>query len=431
MTKQRLANKTTDYQEAKRIARNGDSSERCALASDSETRPEILYYLAEDPDIEVRRRIAENAETPRQADMLLARDESEAVRCVLATKISRLFPEVSATERNVMRRTVLDLLELLADDQTRHVRELVSDALKSAPDVPPHIVRQLAADPYLTVCGPVLEFSPVLTEEDLLEIISSKPVQGALGAISRRASVGELVSDAIAATDDADAIGDLLANPSAQIREETLDGLIDSAPEFEAWHAPLVNRPKLPAKAAQRIAGFVAQSLLSKLRARTDLEEDVLNAVEITVNKRLSEEAKPNSQSNRWVQESAAIENSDVMHPADAEQRVDTLHSQGKLNEKIIADAAAAGDRGFAVAALAKCAGKKLNAVDRIFQMRSSKGIVAICWKADLSMDLAIRLQITVGNIAPGAVLKSVNSPDYPLSEGEMRWQLKFFESDF
>ena len=48
------------YEEAKRLARDGDRRTRHAIASHAGTRPEILYYLAEDPDAEVRRSIAEN-----------------------------------------------------------------------------------------------------------------------------------------------------------------------------------------------------------------------------------------------------------------------------------------------------------------------------------------------------------------------------------
>lgn len=109
--------------------------------------------------------------------------------------------------------------------------------------MPPPLVKQLATDSYLTVCGPVVEYSPALTEEDLLEIIESPPIQGALGAISRRACVGETVSHAISECNDVEAISDLLANPSVQIREETLDSLIEGAPTVTIWHKPLVNRP--------------------------------------------------------------------------------------------------------------------------------------------------------------------------------------------
>lgn len=431
LTKTRAIN-TIDYQDAKRIARDGDMTERCALASRKGTRPEILYYLAEDPDAEVRRRIAENDETPRHADMLLAQDECEEVRSLLASKIGRLFPEVSVTERNVMRRAVLDILEVLAADETERIREILSDTLKDDPNVPPHVVRQLAADPLLTVCGPILEFSPVLTEEDLLELISSKPVQGALSAISRRATVGESVSDAIAESHDSDAIANLLANPSAQIREETLDSLIDGAAAVEAWHKPLVNRPTLPVTAAKRIAGFVAQSLLDTLRQRTDLEADVLDAVADVVSERLQEdtEKKPSepldpSSGKKKKKEKSAIDLTNALEHAQK------LHQSGKLSEKTIGDAAAAGDTAFVVAALSLCSGEDAEVIQRIFDMRSTKGIVSVCWKASMSMELAVRLQFTLGNIAPGAILNSDNSPDYPLSVEEMRWQLEFFKSDF
>ena len=112
-------------------------------------------------------------------------------------------------------------------------------------------------------------------------------MQGALSAISRRTNVVETVSHAIATSDDNCSIAELLANPSAQIREETLDRLVDNAASVTSWHAPLVDRPELPANAAQRIAGFVADSLLDTLRRRTDLTEQVVDAIEIAVNERL------------------------------------------------------------------------------------------------------------------------------------------------
>jgi len=400
------------------VARDGDATARRALASDSETRPEVLYFLAEDPDAEVRRCIADNAQTPRQANMLLALDDSEEVRCVLAGKIGRLFPGISVTERDVMQQAVLDITEVLAADQTKRVRELVSDAIKGLPNVPPHLVRQLATDPYLTVCGPVLEYSPVLTEEDLLEIIESAPVQGALGAISRRASVGETVSHAISESNDVEAISDLLANPSAQIREETLDSLIEGAPSVPIWHKPLVNRPALHLNAAQRIAGFVADSLLDTLRQRTDLEKNVVDAIESVVTDRLNGRTESKLQDIGDDAGSAT----DALHA-----RVLKLIAEGRLTEKFLHDAAVAGDREMVTAGLAACSGLSRDAVENVFEMRASKGIVALCWKSGMSMELAYTLQITLGSIAPSAVLTSNANSDYPLSDKELTWQIEFF----
>ena len=105
----------------------------------------------------------------------------------------------------------------------------------------------------------------MLTDDDLLEIIRAPPPTDALSAISRRAEVAVGVSDAIVATEDEAAITSLLSNASAQIREETLDYLIDSAPGIEAWHEPLVRRLQLPSCAARHLANFVVERLIRSL----------------------------------------------------------------------------------------------------------------------------------------------------------------------
>jgi len=56
-----------------------------------------------------------------------------------------------------------------------------------------------------------------------------------------------------------------LSNDSAQIRESTLNELIERAPDVELWHAPLVGRPKLPKSAELRPANFLADNLLGVL----------------------------------------------------------------------------------------------------------------------------------------------------------------------
>lgn len=96
---------------------------------------------------------------------------------------------------------------------------------------------------------PVLEYSPLLSDEDLLEIIGRNPIRGTLAAIARRQNVSEPVTEAIVESPDRDAVTALLANPSAQIREETLDRIIDAAPDQEPWHTPLVHRGELSVRA--------------------------------------------------------------------------------------------------------------------------------------------------------------------------------------
>ena len=68
-----------------------------------------------------------------------------------------------------------------------------------------------------------MEYSPLLSDEDLLEIIAAGPVQGGLSAVARRSKVDVSIADAIVRANDIPAVAALLGNKNAQIREETLD----------------------------------------------------------------------------------------------------------------------------------------------------------------------------------------------------------------
>ncbi len=414
------------YEEAKRLARHEDPKVRRALAARKDLTPEALYFLSEDPSPEVRQAAAANTTTPGKANLKLAGDADEAVRTDLAEKVAKVVPKLAADARDTLRDTTHEALEILARDQITRVRQILSETLKDVADAPPDVIRTLAQDTELAVAGPVLEFSPVLTDEDLLELIGSGPAQGGLAAISRRAQVHESVAEAVTATDDVEAIADLLANPSAQIREETLDNLIDRAPGIELWHTPLVARPKLPAAAATRLAHFVADNLLGVLQERADLDAETLESVKTVVRQRIGEDMPGDAISGAKAGDSAsaAVDSLTSEAPVAVAQR---LHEAGNLGEMVIAHALDVNDHAFVLAALTVRAGLPEDVVHKVLSARSAKGLVAVAWKAGLSMKLAVAIQQRMARIPPAEVLAPVKGANYPLSEDEMRWQLEFF----
>src|SRR6185295_19477726 len=147
---------------------------------------------------------------------------------------------------------------------------------------------RLASDESLTVSVPLLQHSPVLTDDDLVGIVASTAVEERLQAIARRPTVSPRVADAVAATGSEGAVAALLGNTSAQIREETLDRLIEQAPARPSWHRPLVKRPALPARAMVRLATFVARSLVDELKRRADLDPATASAVSEVMEKRIA-----------------------------------------------------------------------------------------------------------------------------------------------
>lgn len=282
-------NKAISYETARGLARALDPKVRADLARRSDIKSEILYFLADDESPDVRRAIAEKEATLDQANELLVKDADNGVRTGLVAKIARLAPNLNVDEQNQVHQTTHDLMSNLAQDQIAHVRTVLSETLKDVANAPADVIKRLAMDPEIDVAGPVLEFSSVLTDDDLSEIIHSGPASGGLGSISRRHAVGEGVADAIVATNDEDAIAQLIGNASAQIREETLDRLVEQAENVELWHAPLVARPKLSTLAAGRLAQFIANYLLEQLQSRSVFDEDTLSAVTRIVHQRLGE----------------------------------------------------------------------------------------------------------------------------------------------
>ena len=410
---------TLTYDKAKELAAHEDEAVRAELAQRSDVRPEILYFLAEDPSPLVRRLIAENKATPHHADLILARDHDLDVRGGLAEKISRLAPELDPDDQDKVKRMAYEALEVLTRDQVTRVRQILAEALKDVAGAPPEVIRRLAFDIEIVVAGPVLENSPVLTDADLLEIIEKGTAHGRLGFISRRRDVSGDVSQAIAAAGDEEAVALLLANPSAQIREETLDAIIDRAATIESWHAPLVARPKLSDMAAVRLAHFVAANLIEVLAARRDLSPDVLEEVRRVVDERIDAGESGLTPSGAEGEDSATpLEEA----YAEAEQ----LHQAGELTLGYLGRVIRAGTPEPVMAALAVLAGITIMAVQKAVLSQNQKGLVSVAWKAGLTADLAENVQASLLGIDAADVMKATDGGDYPMSEGDMEWQFEF-----
>lgn len=416
------------YEQARELARATNPKVRAGLARRSDIKSELLYFLADDESADVRRAIAENDATPEQANELLVKDADEGVRTGLAAKIARLAPNLNANEQGRIRQSTHAMLRGLAQDQISHVRKVLSEALKDVANAPPDVIKRLAMDPEIDVAGPVLEFSPVLADDDLLEIFHTCPASGGLGLISRRHALGEGVADATVATNDDDAIAQLISNDSAQIREEILDRLIERAESVELWHAPLVARPKLPSKAVGKLAQFVANDLLEQLQALSDLDDDTLSAVTRVVQHRLGDVGQPlgSTTARPAGKNPGEFDFSSGEIPLNL---VNRLHNTGKLNYTVIPTALRSGDGQFVTAALTARSGLPLEVAKKIFTEQSAKGIITLCWKADLSMKLALALQQKMTQILPMEAIGFAEDDKFPLSNDELIWQLKFLVS--
>jgi uncharacterized protein (DUF2336 family) len=397
------------YEEARAALESHAHNARCFLAGRSDVEPEILYYLAGDETVEVRRLVAANPATPHQANKFLTDDHDHEVRCELAKKIGRLVPGLDPHEASRIRDLAIEVMERLARDNLPRVRAILAEEIKSARNVPVHIVKQLAQDLELIVCAPVLEYSPLLSDEDLVEIVAGARVEGSVAAVARRADISAPVSDAVVATFDVSAIAALLANPNAQIREETLDRVVAGAADIEAWHQPVVMRADLSLRAVRRIAGFVGSSLLRILSERSGLDDETATYLNKRVRERIEHDEDP-----------TALESK-------VQATVQDALAHGKLDDEFVVKAAEAGDRRTVAFALAALANVPKAIVDRILVSQSGKAITSLVWRAKLPMRVSVKVQDGIAHLRGVKLLAAREGIHFPLSDEEMSWHLGYF----
>lgn len=423
------ASKKPAYEKAREIAATGNDEERRKLAEHEDLEPEILYYFATDKSPDVRKAVAVNRGTPLQADRILAEDTDEDVRAELATKIGRLVPELDAKENARLAEMVIEILEILARDELPRVRSIIAEEIKNADNVPKSLVRQLAEDLEDIVAAPILEYSPLLNQADLLELLARGMRTRRAIAIAKRRDLDAVVSDALVAKNDLHTIGALVANKSAKISVKAFDVIAEKAEMNKDWHNAMVYRDDLPLRTVLRIASFVSAALMEALIARNQSSKDHVEGLRKVVRDRIERGDLPGIDA---VLPSAAAAQDTGTNAEGAvsdavEQRVKKDREAGVLTEAHLNRQIAKNDAEYVKAALIELSALPSKAVNQMLGTKAAKAVVAIAWKAGLSMDTAIRLQRDFAKVKRDDILRAGADGGYPLSEADLDWYVESF----
>jgi len=380
------------------------------LASRSDAGADVLQYLAVNGGPATRAAVAANISAPAATNRLLASDDNEDVRAELAVKIARLMPGLSERESSHVFALTVETLETLARDAAVRVRAILADEIKTLNCVPRDVVMALARDLDAIVSTPILQYSPLLSDADLVEIIACGQVQETLAAIASRKPLHEDVSDRLVQSLDVPTVAALLVNRDAKIRKETMERIVEQAEEINAWHMPLALRADLSARAIRRIGGFVGASILERLAARNDLSD----ATRVHLNREL----------RARLAQSAVNEQEPHLSPADA---VAAARKEGQLDGLFVEQAAQAGQRELVVAALSVLANVTDQTVKKMLSAGSAKPIIALVWHAHLSMRVAFKIQTFIMKLPARDIMPARGGIGFPISKDEMRWHLNYF----
>jgi uncharacterized protein (DUF2336 family) len=395
--------------EVLRVLEERAQAAQSELAGRTDAGDDVLAFLAREGAPATRRAVAANMAAPAHINRHLADDEEDDVRAELARKIARLMPGLSKREAKHIQDLTIETLERLAADQVPRVRAVLAEEIKHLDNVPVHVIQALARDIEETVCVPILEYSPLLSDADLKEIIAEGKVNIVLTAIARRRPVSASVSDAVVSSLDIPAVAALIANPDAAIRARTLDAIIDQAERISVWQDAVCVRADLSRRAIRRLASFVSTALIELLASRHNLDDETQTHLNRQLRARYDEDDAARARSTSATDE------------------VEAAAKAGRLDDAFIEGAAEAGKREAVVLALSKLAKLSDSITRRMLMTRSAKPITALVWRAGLNMRAAFKIQRFVMKLPTDELLPPRNGTFFPLTEDEMRWHLSYF----
>ncbi len=270
------------------------------------------------------------------ADVLrLKEDPSPTNRTLTGLKVASAFGDKLDGEERAIAEEIFRLM--LRDAETR-VRLALSESLKDNPSIPHDIALGLARD-VAEVASPILKHSEILTDDDLLEIISEHSTAHKI-AVAGRKHVSEGVSEALADTADEEVVATLVANQGAELSEQVLKKVVDAFGDVEMVNTPLAERDWLPISISERLVSLVSESLRDHLVTHHELPGGLASDLVLESRERAT---------------MSLIDND--TKTVDVVTLVNQLAKNNRLTPTIILHAICMGDLVFFEAALAKLCG--------------------------------------------------------------------------
>lgn len=268
---------------------------------------------------------------------LLVREPSPAMRQRICEKIVNGYNSGLYTDNET--RLANEIFRLLLRDTEMKVRLMMADALKSNMQVPHDIIWTLANDRN-EVAAPILQFSHVLSEEDLVTIVRATREHPKLKAIAHRETLSKQVSHELVVKRDREVTRELLANRGAVLAETSMDIILEEFAGENSVLEELVLRGGLPYDFAERLFSTVSDVLKKQLTRRYKFSQQLAEETTTT------------------ARETAVLQFiSPWMSQNDIDQLIDEMHRNKRLSDSVIIRSLCIGDLRFFETAIAKRVG--------------------------------------------------------------------------
>lgn len=307
----------------------------------------------------------------------LVRGDSPEARANAAHKICKRIDAMDMTDED--RDSARQVLDLICSDTAALVRRALAVTLRNSPKLPRDIAIKLAKD-IDVIAVPVLKNSPVITDEDLVEIVLSGSPEKQV-AIAQRPALGEGLTEVITLYGSKQAVEACTLNEGAAFSDDAYAGLMKRFANDDDIKGALVGRSTLPLHVTEKLITMVTGELFDTLVNKHELPPQL--AIEIASGAReratldLVEQAGLSSDPARFVQQ---------------------LHLNGRLTPSLIMRALCLGHMNFVEHALAELAGIPRSKAWLMIHDAGTLGMKTIFERAGLpsGMFTAFRLAVDI-----------------------------------
>ncbi|WP_020401052.1 DUF2336 domain-containing protein [Kordiimonas gwangyangensis] len=266
----------------------------------------------------------------------LLQDPNVENRAEAASKVAATFGMSELTEGE--KKIAEDIFRVMLRDAAVRVRHALSESLKDNPDVPHDVAASLAQD-VDEVAMPVIEFSSVLTDKDLIDIVRTRG-SDVQKAVAGRSTVSEDLADALADTGNEEVVATLVGNDGASIKETTFGKVLDKFADSELVKAPMAHRGELPISVAERLVTLVSEQLRDHIMTHHEISPTMAADLLLESREKATVSLLGSGQKSATVQE-----------------LVDQLYTNKRLTPTLMLRALCMGDTTFFEVALAKRVG--------------------------------------------------------------------------
>ena len=263
------------------------------------------------------------------AALLTKVSDSETAMGKLGARFAQ--PTMTPAERQAAEQV---MRAMLVDAEVR-VKKMLVETLKDSAFLPRDIAMSLAND-IDQIALPVLQFSTVLTDQDLIDIVRSGS-PGKQVAIAGRPVVSTEVAGELLQTDNSLAVARLVANPGAHLNDELIEKAATRFSFDPRVAESLNNRPNLPLSIAEQLITYSLDSLRALIARRADLSEAAVNQLVLRMREQMTVDMR-----------------SPYFPAAEAVELVKHLAAAKRLTPSLLLRAVCVGDIGMLEAGLAE-----------------------------------------------------------------------------